>query len=133
MISGSIVQEFEIFLKVALLGAALMLFYDVLRIFRRLIPRGIVLVSVEDVLYWLFFGLAVFILLYRENDGTVRGFIVGGTALGLILYYVLLGRWLMPRISRIIYGMKKRLKKAGRNVRMKLKHAKRTDEDADRE
>lgn len=127
MISGSIAQELTIFFRAALLGAALMLFYDVLRIFRRLIPRGIVLVSVEDVFYWLIFGLAVFLLLYRENDGTLRGFIVGGTALGLILYYALLGRWMMPRISRVISAMKKRLKKIYGNVKMKLDRAGRKD------
>lgn len=127
MISGSIAQELTIFFRAALLGAALMLFYDVLRIFRRLIPRGIVLVSVEDVFYWLIFGLAVFLLLYRENDGTLRGFIVGGTALGLILYYALLGRWMMPRISHVISAMKKRLKKIYGNVKMKLDRAGRKD------
>lgn len=127
MISGSITQELTIFFRAALLGAALMLFYDVLRIFRRLIPRGIVLVSVEDVLYWLIFGLAVFLLLYRENDGTLRGFIVGGTALGLILYYALLGRWMMPGISRVIRAMKKRLKKTYGNVKIKLDRAGRKD------
>ena len=120
-VSGSIQNEMMLFGSAVLLGAALMLLYDVIRICRRILPRGIILVSIEDVIYWIVFGVAVFILLYRENDGAVRGFIVGGIAAGLFLYYQLLGRWLMKWMGILIRSLKKRLKKAMENVKIKLR------------
>lgn len=119
-VSGSIQNEMMLFGSAVLLGAALMLLYDVIRICRRILPRGIILVSIEDVIYWIVFGVAVFILLYRENDGAVRGFIVGGIAVGLFLYYQLLGRWLMKWMGVLIRSLKKRLKKAMEKVKIKL-------------
>lgn len=119
-VSGSIQNEMMLFGSAVLLGAALMLLYDVIRICRRILPRGIILVSIEDVIYWIVFGIAVFILLYRENDGAVRGFIVGGIAVGLFLYYQLLGRWLMKWMGILIRSLKKRLKKAMEKVKIKL-------------
>lgn len=120
-VSGSIQNEMMLFGSAVLLGAALMLLYDVIRICRRILPRGIILVSIEDVIYWIVFGIAVFILLYRENDGAVRGFIVGGIAVGLFLYYQLLGRWLMKWMGILIRSLKKRLKKAMEKVKIKLR------------
>lgn len=120
-VSGSIQNEMMLFGSAVLLGAALMLLYDVIRICRRILPRGIILVSIEDVIYWIVFGIAVFILLYRENDGAVRGFIVGGIAVGLFLYYQLLGRWLMKWMGVLIRSLKKRLKKAMEKVKIKLR------------
>ena len=120
-VSGSIQNEMMLFGSAVRLGAALMLLYDVIRICRRILPRGIILVSIEDVIYWIVFGVAVFILLYRENDGAVRGFIVGGIAAGLFLYYQLLGRWLMKWMGILIRSLKKRLKKAMEKVKIKLR------------
>ena len=120
-VSGSIQNEMMLFGSAVLLGAALMLLYDMIRICRRIFPRGIILVSIEDVIYWIVFGVAVFILLYRENDGAVRGFIVGGIAAGLFLYYQLLGRWLMKWMGILIRSLKKRLKKAMEKVKIKLR------------
>lgn len=120
-VSGSIQNEMMLFGSAVLLGAALMLLYDVIRICRRILPRGIILVSIEDVIYWIVFGVAVFILLYRENDGAVRGFIVGGIAAGLFLYYQMLGRWLMKWMGILIRSLKKRLKKAMEKVKIKLR------------
>ena len=120
-VSGSIQNEMMLFGSAVLLGATLMLLYDVIRICRRILPRGIILVSIEDVIYWIVFGVAVFILLYRENDGAVRGFIVGGIAAGLFLYYQLLGRWLMKWMGILIRSLKKRLKKAMEKVKIKLR------------
>lgn len=120
-VSGSIQNEMMLFGSAVLLGAALMLLYDVIRICRRILPRGIILVSIEDVIYWIVFGVAVFILLYRENDGAVRGFIVGGIAAGLFLYYQLFGRWLMKWMGILIRSLKKRLKKAMEKVKIKLR------------
>lgn len=57
-----------------LIGGALFLLYDIFRIFRRVVPHGNFWIGVEDFFYWLCCTAVVFVMLYRENDGMVRGF-----------------------------------------------------------
>ena len=78
-----------------LLGMVLFFLYDILRIFRRIVLHGAIWVGIEDFLYWLLCTGAVFILLYQENDGMVRGFALGGVALGMLLYFLLLSRFVI--------------------------------------
>lgn len=145
-VSETIGQE-AVFLGTSiLLGAVLFLVYDVLRIFRRMVAHGNIWIGVEDFLYWLLCTAAVFVLLYRENDGMVRGFAFGGILIGMLLYYVTLSRllirvnvFLLSKIGRVfgkIFGtvfgppvkigkkftgfLIKRLKKIWRAVKMGL-------------
>ena len=75
-----------------LIGGALFLLYDIFRIFRRVVPHGNFWIGVEDFFYWLCCSAVVFVMLYRENDGMVRGFAFGGLLVGMACYYLLLSR-----------------------------------------
>lgn len=92
MVSVEILKEADILLKAFATGIILMLVYDLLRIIRRLIPHGNGWVSVEDFLFWMGSAITIFGMLYRENDGYLRGFSIGGVVLGMILYSLLLSR-----------------------------------------
>lgn len=94
-VSETIGQEAVLLGTSILLGAALFLVYDVLRILRRVVPHGNLWIGLEDFIYWLICTAAVFVLLYRENDGMVRGFAFGGIVIGMLLYYVILSRWMI--------------------------------------
>ena len=48
--------------------------YDLIRIFRRVVPHGVWPVALEDLCDWVGTALLIFQLLYRENDGAVRGY-----------------------------------------------------------
>ena len=74
---------------------ALFFLYDLLRIFRRIIPHGNFWIGVEDFLYWMVCTGTVFVMLYQENDGMVRGFALGGVVLGMLFYYLLLSRFVI--------------------------------------
>lgn len=78
-----------------LLGIGLFFLYDILRIFRRILPHGAIWIGVEDFIYWLVCTGAVFVMLYQENDGMVRGFALGGVAIGMVCYYTLLSRFVI--------------------------------------
>ena len=67
-------------------GAGLMALYDVLRVFRMLIRHSWLWVGLEDLGYWIFAGFAVFYLLYRENDGALRLYVIGTVGVVMILY-----------------------------------------------
>ena len=98
-----------------LIGGALFLFYDILRIFRRVVPHGNFWIGVEDFLYWLCCTAVVFVMLYQENDGMVRGFSIGGIVFGMLLYYLLLSRFVIRinvKVFRTVFGV------AGRFLRV---------------
>lgn len=91
-------------------------FYDGIRIFRRIIRHGIIWVSVEDFFYLIFFALAAFVLLFQENDGVVRWYIFGGAFLGGLCYHFFLGRFVVKLATRMIFTIKKQLKKGFKAV-----------------
>ena len=114
--SESIVTEAEIFLKSVGTGAILLAVYDVLQLFRVLIPHRKFLVGAEDVLFWMAAALKIFVMLYRENYGYLRAFSIGGVVLGMILY------------SGVGKALKKVLRNIGKTVRMGLcKRRKKSD------
>ena len=70
--------QYEAWLMVLSLvtGGWLMLAYDTLRVFRLVIRHGPFWTGVEDFLYWLYAGLVTFILLYEQNDGVFRAYVM---------------------------------------------------------
>ena len=145
-VSASISHEAMFLGASVLLGAVLFLLYDILRIFRRIVPHGNVWIGVEDFIYWLICTAAVFVMLYQKNDGMVRGFAFGGMIVGMLLYYALLSRMVIKinvtvlkgilgvirKILKFLFGplhrvgkrtmsfLRKQLKKAWRAVKMGL-------------
>lgn len=95
VVSETIGRE-AVFLGISILvGVGLFFLYDILRIFRRVVPHGNLWIGVEDFFYWMICTGAVFVMLYQENDGMVRGFALGGVVVGMMLYYRLLSRFVV--------------------------------------
>lgn len=107
--SQNIQMEAQLLILSILTGAGLMAVYDVLRVLRMLIPHSGILVGIEDVLYWCVAAFTTFYLLYQENDGGLRMYVVGAVLAAMILYDRLCSSFLL-----------KLLKKAGRWIRIKL-------------
>lgn len=135
-VSETIGHEALLFGISMLAGAGLFLLYDILRIIRRILPHGTVAVGIEDFFYWLVCTGVVFVMLYRENDGMVRGFALLGMAVGTVLYYLLLSRYvvslrvfllksvlqLLHKVFGVLFGPVIRLgKKVGRFLKKELK------------
>lgn len=135
-VSETIGHEALLFGISMLAGAGLFLLYDILRIIRRILPHGTVAVGIEDFFYWLVCTGVVFVMLYRENDGMVRGFALLGMAVGTVLYYLLLSRYvvslhvfllksvlqLLHKVFGVLFGSVIRLgKKVGRFLKKELK------------
>lgn len=83
-------------------GAGILLIYDAIRIFRRVVPHGVFAVALEDVLYWAGTALLVFELLYRENDGAVRGYALFAVAAGMLIYHQTVSGWLVRHIAGVL-------------------------------
>jgi Predicted membrane protein len=141
--------ELQFFLISILWGALLLLIYDVLRILRRLIKHDDFLVALEDLIFWVFASLFIFIMMYKENNGIIRGFSIMGMAIGIAVYHFILsdfivdyitkiirallsplvfvikqaikiGKLVMNRVKKVLNHLNKRLKKWEQSVRIKL-------------
>lgn len=97
--SPGILKELQFFGLAVLRGIWILVIYDLIRIFRRIVPHGIWAVALEDVLYWIGTAFLVFQLLYRENDGAVRGYALFAVAVGMLLYHQTISGWLVSRIA----------------------------------
>jgi len=100
--SPGILKELQFFGLAMLRGALILVLYDLLRIFRRIVPHGILAIALEDILYWISTALLIFQLLYRENDGAVRGYALFAVAVGMFFYHQTFSNWLVGHIAGIL-------------------------------
>lgn len=111
-------------------GAFLILIYDSLRIFRRVCHCSKYMVGLQDLLYWLFAAMYLFIGMYRENSGLVRGYLLAGLLCGCAAWYysfsrgfVKLGSLFLEKLTDVIRMPFRTLKK----LRKRLKFSRKQD------
>lgn len=101
--SQEIIQEVTFFLHSVFMGLLITFGYDWILVFRKLVKHGNVLTSVEDFIFWLVCGIAVFYMLYRENNGVLRWFAVVGASLGMLIYKAIIRDRFVYIMSTCIY------------------------------
>lgn len=112
---GEVIREEAVFFGISfLVGMGLVLVYDVFRILRRVIKHGVVWIGVEDICFWLLCTVAVFLLLYRENDGMIRLFAFVGILLGMGTYLAVFSRVILRFFVWLLGGILKGIQKIGR-------------------
>lgn len=94
--------ELQFFLISVLWGSILLLVYDSQRIFRRLIKHDSFFIALEDLAFWVAASLFIFAMMYRENNGIIRGFSVMGMSIGMVLYHYILSDFLVNMITKLI-------------------------------
>ena len=109
---ANIMEEMKIFLQAMGLGGIMSVVYDGIRLTRRILPRGLVWISIEDVCYWLFFGLIFWNMTYRYMDGELRFYVVLSILLGVVIYYSI-KKTLKKRIKLDKMKEKRRFHKKG--------------------
>lgn len=97
--------QMQFFLASILSGVVLLVVYDIIRIFRRIIKHSGFLVALEDIIFWVVGGLFIFVMMYKQNDGIIRGFSILGMLIGMLFYNHLLSKYVVNGISKLINGM----------------------------
>lgn len=110
--------ENEFLLHALLTGIFITFVYDVIRIFRRVVPHNSFFVSLEDLGFWIYCGGTVFLLMYHESNGELRWFAVFGALAGILLYRKLFSPFLVKYVSLVL---SKILEVLGRIVKWLLK------------
>lgn len=93
-------------------GSSITFLYDWFRIVRRVIPHRQWVVSLEDLIFWLFCTVSVFWWMYRVTNGGMRWFAVAGALTGMCLYKSLISRFLVTYASKLLQCILRILGKA---------------------
>ena len=109
MISPEIVGQCQLFLNGVFLGACMIFVYDLLRIWRRVIRHGTVWIGIEDMFFWCGCAAAVFGMLYRHNDGLIRGFVIAALLSGMLLYHFTFSRYVVKAGAKALGALVKGL------------------------
>lgn len=106
-----ITTQVKFFLMSVAWGAILLIMYDCLRIFRKVVKHGAVLMSIEDIIYWTISSVLIFRMMYRLNDGIIRGFSLLGILIGMVLYKYTISDYVVKGISFVLIKIKLLIKK----------------------
>ena len=104
------------------LGIVLMVSYDLLRLFRILVPHSSLGIGIEDFIYWIYCAWMTFLLLFQENSGVLRGYVIVSVFIGMILYDKIVSqpvfslikkakRWFTIRFKRFTINVRDRQRK----------------------
>lgn len=119
--SREIINEVGFLGGSVLIGVIVTFVYDFILIGRRIVRHNLFFVSLEDLIFWAACAVAVFYMLYEENNGVLRWFAVFGAAIGMLLYKKIVGMHFVHVMSTIIkkeiYLIKKTISFAARPIK----------------
>lgn len=95
-------NELTLFMKSLWCGAFLLMVYDGLRIFRRVVPHSPAAVGVEDFFFWVGSGLYLFSRVFQENEGALRGYFLLGAAAGMAAWHWSLSEYSVKYLSKLL-------------------------------
>lgn len=104
-----LLREIELTGISLLAGAWLMMCYDLLRVFRILVRHKNLWVGLEDFFYWIYAGVTAFLLLYRENDGRLRAYVIVGIFAGMVVYDRFFSRIYLKLLKKAVEWIKMKL------------------------
>ena len=106
--SNLITWEWKFFAIAVMWGMILSIVYDILRIFRRvIIHRKVTILAIEDILFWMVSGFAMFHVIFMVNDGIIRSFALLAFILGSAMYQYTVSYYLVKYISKMLIFLKR--------------------------
>lgn len=108
-------------LHAVLLGVEITFLYDILRILRRVFAHSGIMVSLEDIAFWIYCAGEVFLLMFRESNGNLRWFAVLGALTGMYLYHRAFSPLLVKYISGLLNSILNPIRRLLRAVKSWLK------------
>lgn len=100
--SQDIINEVMFLIHSFFMGVIITVAYDGFLILRKLIKHTMLLISLEDMLFWIACAISVFYMLNEENNGILRWFAVAGAALGMIIYKKSLSPVIIGILSNVL-------------------------------
>lgn len=104
-------KEIAIFFYAGLSGMVVLLSYQILRVLRRLIRHHIIVVNLEDSLFWIGVSIYLFRQMYKTTYGSIRWFFVLGVVCGVIT-----ANFILSVGKKIYRKLHKTLEKTSKNL-----------------
>lgn len=95
-------NEVYTFLWSILIGAILAFIFDLFRISRRKGGTNVLIVCLQDILYFVILAFIIIMSTFLINDGELRGFMIMGYALGAIFYLLMFSKMIIKIFSVIL-------------------------------
>jgi spore cortex biosynthesis protein YabQ len=102
-------------------GVYITFIYDIIRVFRRTFSHSSLMVSLEDIVFWIYCGGRVFVLMYRYSDGMLRWFAVLGALAGMSFYLKFISSFFVKYTSDLLIKIKKTIQKTVKYMLYPLK------------
>ena len=99
--------QLKIFFLALIIGFFIGFFYDLIRLFRSFILHIKILIHIEDIIYWIFMSLIIFLILLYENNGEIRMFFIIGIFLGMGFYFYIISKIFLKVSNKILAIIKK--------------------------
>ena len=100
-------QELVLMLIMVLAGMLIMLLYDLLIVIRETVQRILLWNIIEDFVYWICAAIGTFYVIYRINEGIIRGYAIASLVVGAILFQWSIGGRLVIILIKCIYNIRK--------------------------
>lgn len=108
-----------------LLGFFITFFYDFFVILRKVFPHKGFWISVEDLIFWTYTCISVFLLMQKQGDGNLRWFAVFGSFAGMVLYKKTVSSIYKKIGTRLLFWIILPIKKLGLFIRAVLRKLRR--------
>ena len=92
-------KELLAFLQAIFAGNMVCLVYDALRIWRRILRHNLWIIALEDILFWVWTSIHIYVRIFQTCDGIIRWYFVVGTIVGGILTYCIMEKILKKYVA----------------------------------
>lgn len=82
-------KEVIVFVVALLSGASVRLAYKCLGCFREIVKHSLILIGIEDMIFWIGAAIYLFIQIYQTNSGRIRWHFILGVVIGAVLMSLL--------------------------------------------
>lgn len=102
-----IYTQLQLFLIFIINGLLIGLLFDFFRILRKSIKTSDFMTYVEDIIFWLLTGFIILYSIFTYNNGEIRLFMFLAMIIGILLYWVLISKFILSISLNIINFIKK--------------------------
>lgn len=100
-------QQMNLFVLSCLFGIPIGIVFDLFRVFRMMVQHGKIAVIIEDILFFVLYGIFIMSFTITAARSEFRFFYCFGNLLGFILYFVTVGSAVTKILRKIIEKVKK--------------------------
>lgn len=97
----TIKEEILVFLTAISTGVVIRVGYHCISCFRGIVKHRLLMIEIEDLLFWIAGAVYVFVQIYHTSDGSVRWYFVLGLVIGAAISTIFLRKW--KKMTKKIY------------------------------